>query len=97
MHFLQARIDFDEDLPAMDAEVLQERLWALVGKVQAALNTSQHSRLLSNGLQMLGHVCIQTCMGVRKQMRLRGLSTSGSFTSYMLAILEMQAAAALSV
>ena len=49
---VQARIDFDEDLPPMDAQLLGRRLAELSEKVSSALDTAQRGRLLSTGLQV---------------------------------------------
>ncbi|EIE18915.1 tRNA modification GTPase TrmE [Coccomyxa subellipsoidea C-169] len=49
---LEARIDFDEDLPPMDAQLLGRRLAELSEKVSSALDTAQRGRLLSTGLQV---------------------------------------------
>lgn len=53
----QARIDFDEDLPPMDALGLGQCLAELREKVTSALDTAQRGRLLSTGLQVLFYVC----------------------------------------
>ena len=52
MQCAQARIDFDEDLPAMDAANLNRRLRELQARVQGALDTAQRGRLLSSGVQV---------------------------------------------
>lgn len=52
---MQARIDFDEDLPPMDAQLLRQRLAELKDRVSAALDTSQRGKLLSTGLQVAPH------------------------------------------
>ena len=49
---VQARLDFEEDLPTLDLARLAQRLRALQGRVQAALATSQRGQLLSSGLQV---------------------------------------------
>ncbi|BDA49035.1 probable tRNA modification GTPase MnmE [Coccomyxa sp. Obi] len=49
---LEARIDFDEDLPPLDAQLLRQRLAELKDRVTSALDTSQRGRLLSTGLQV---------------------------------------------
>ncbi|KAK9918470.1 hypothetical protein WJX75_004296 [Coccomyxa subellipsoidea] len=49
---LEARIDFDEDLPPMDALGLGQSLAELREKVTSALATAQRGRLLSTGLQV---------------------------------------------
>ncbi|CAL8463932.1 g3467 [Coccomyxa elongata] len=49
---LEARIDFDEDLPPVDVQLLRQRLAELQDRVSAALDTSQRGKLLSTGLQV---------------------------------------------
>ena len=61
---MQARIDFDEDLPPMDAQLLQQRLEELQGRVTSALDTSQRGKLLSTGLQVAPQIpypCLLPC------------------------------------
>lgn len=48
---LEARIDFDEDLPELNMGRLEQRIRELQGRIAGALNTSQRGQLLSKGLQ----------------------------------------------
>jgi tRNA modification GTPase len=49
---LDARVDFDEDLPPLDAGALAARLEAARGRVGAALRTARAGQLLRGGLQV---------------------------------------------
>lgn len=49
---LEARLDFDEDLPPMDQEGLQQDVADLQAQIEAALRTAREGSLLRNGLQV---------------------------------------------
>lgn len=49
---MDARLDFDEDLPPLDVPALASRLKAVASRVLAALRTAQAGRLLRSGLQV---------------------------------------------
>jgi tRNA modification GTPase len=49
---LEARLDFDEDLPPMDLEGLQQDVADLQAQIEAALRTAREGSLLRNGLQV---------------------------------------------
>ncbi|KAK9814788.1 hypothetical protein WJX72_011484 [[Myrmecia] bisecta] len=49
---LEARLDFDEDLPTLDIEEWRRRIGRLQGDVSAALATARQGQLLRKGLQV---------------------------------------------
>lgn len=48
---LEARLDFDEDMPSMDLDRLKGQIEALQGGIESALRTARQSTLLRQGLQ----------------------------------------------
>ncbi len=48
---VEARLDFDEDLPPLDAADVRARIASLQQDIEDALRTAKQSRLLRNGLQ----------------------------------------------
>ena len=51
---LEARLDFDEDMPSMDLQRLRAQVEALQSNIEAALRTARQSTLLRQGLQVVG-------------------------------------------
>ena len=51
---LEARLDFDEDMPSMDLQRLRAQVEALQSNIEAALRTARQSTLLRQGLQVAG-------------------------------------------
>ena len=49
---LEARLDFDEDMPSMDLERLKGQVDKLQQGIEAALRTARQSTLLRQGLQV---------------------------------------------
>lgn len=49
---MDARLDFDEDLPPLDEEQLITRIEAAAGRVDEALSTARQGQLLRSGLQV---------------------------------------------
>jgi tRNA modification GTPase len=49
---IEARLDFDEDLPPFDEEEITRRLQSVQARVEAALSTSRQGQLLRTGMQV---------------------------------------------
>lgn len=49
---IEARIDFEEDLPPLDIESIKEQLEAVLSEVTAILSTADKGQLLRNGLKI---------------------------------------------
>ena len=49
---LQARLDFEEDMPRLDTACAQERMLALDSRLGEALATARQGHLLRAGLQV---------------------------------------------
>ncbi|KAK8947922.1 hypothetical protein KSP40_PGU012734 [Platanthera guangdongensis] len=49
---IEARLDFDDELPPLDLDILVGRLTAMCQDVQEALETSDYDKLLQSGLQI---------------------------------------------
>lgn len=49
---IDAHIDFDDDLPPLETDVVSERIERVVERVDKALSTAKQGRLLSTGIQV---------------------------------------------
>lgn len=56
---LEARLDFDEDLPPLDVEVLKATVCSLQQDIEDALRTAREGSLLRNGLQVGPVACVE--------------------------------------
>ena len=49
---IDARLDFDDELPDLDINLLKQRIEKIWEKVQEALKTEKRGRLLQTGIQV---------------------------------------------
>lgn len=49
---IDAHIDFDDDLPPLESEVVSERISSVLDRVERALSTARQGRLLTVGIQV---------------------------------------------
>lgn len=49
---IDARLDFDDELPDLDINLLKQRIEKVWQRVQEALRTEKRGKLLQNGIQV---------------------------------------------
>lgn len=54
---IEARLDFDDELPPLDADMLVDKINDMWHDAQQALDTANYDKLLQSGLQVLHRIC----------------------------------------
>lgn len=49
---IEARLDFDDEMPPLDSNILMDRIGSMWQDVQQALDTANYDKLLQSGLQV---------------------------------------------
>lgn len=49
---IEARLDFDDEMPPLDSNILMDKIGAMRQDVQQALDTANYDKLLQSGLQV---------------------------------------------
>lgn len=49
---IEARLDFDDEMPPLDSNILMDRIGSMWQDVQQALDTANYDKLLQAGLQV---------------------------------------------
>lgn len=50
---IEARLDFDDEMPPLDLNLIMEKIHAMSGEVEYALETANYDKLLQSGIQVL--------------------------------------------
>lgn len=50
---IEARLDFDDEMPSLDLNLIMEKIHAMSGEVENALETANYDKLLQSGIQVL--------------------------------------------
>lgn len=50
---IEARLDFDDDMPPLDADLVRKKMHAMSHDVENALESANYNKLLQSGLQVL--------------------------------------------
>lgn len=50
---IEARLDFDDEMPPLDADLAMTKIHAMSHNVENALETANYDKLLQSGLQVL--------------------------------------------
>lgn len=50
---IEARLDFDDEMPPLDLNLIMDRIQTMSQDVQNALDTANYDKLLQSGLQVL--------------------------------------------
>lgn len=50
---IEARLDFDDEMPPLDLNLIMEKIHAMLGEVENALETANYDKLLQSGIQVL--------------------------------------------
>lgn len=49
---IEARLDFDDEMPPLDLNLIMEKIYSMLGELENALETANYDRLLQSGLQV---------------------------------------------
>lgn len=49
---IEARLDFDDEMPALDMNLIMEKIYVMSEDVDKALETANYDKLLQSGLQV---------------------------------------------
>lgn len=49
---IEARLDFDDEMPPLDLNILMEKIYGMLRDVDGALETANYDKLLQSGLQV---------------------------------------------
>lgn len=49
---IEARLDFDDEMPPLDLDIIMEKVHAMSQEVETALETANYDKLLQSGIQV---------------------------------------------
>lgn len=49
---IEARLDFDDEMPPLDLDIIMEKVHAMSQDVETALETANYDKLLQSGIQV---------------------------------------------
>ncbi|KAG5544265.1 hypothetical protein RHGRI_016872 [Rhododendron griersonianum] len=50
---IEARLDFDDEMPPLDLNLMMQKIHSMAGEVENALETANYDKLLESGLQVV--------------------------------------------
>lgn len=50
---IEARLDFDDEMPPLDLNLIMHKIHSMAGEVETALETANYDKLLESGLQVV--------------------------------------------
>lgn len=50
---IEARLDFDDEMPPLELNLIMHKIHAMAGEVENALETANYDKLLQSGLQVV--------------------------------------------
>lgn len=50
---IEARLDFDDEMPPLDLNLMMQKIHSMAGEVENALGTANYDKLLESGLQVV--------------------------------------------
>lgn len=53
---IEARLDFDDEMPPLDLNIIMEKIYGMLRDVDSALETANYDKLLQSGLQVYMHL-----------------------------------------
>lgn len=54
---IEARLDFDDEMPPLDLNLIMDKIHSMSQDVENALETANYDQLLQSGLQVVKRLC----------------------------------------